>query len=344
MNEKRKSQVTIKDIAKHLGVSFSTVSKALNDDPLVAEDTRKRVHEKAAEMGYFPNLMAIGLRSNQTKTIGMILNDIENPTRSHIIKRISMDMARYGYTSFIFDSSYDEAIERKNIINMLSRLPDSVIISPVNTNFKNLALLEDIFDRTIILSKKKNQVQAHYVHMDHIRGGYIAASTMLAMGHTQNLVIMEPTSYPSGAQYYEGVKQAYRDHGLELDPSMLFYGYPSIEDGRKIITSLYDQQNKIFKRIFTGVIASNDMIAIGVYKAAVELGIKIPGDISVIGCDDDPIASLVSPQLTTLIYPKEKIADCCSEILVNKLVKNNSEMKHFSLEPELVVRDSIRKI
>ena len=344
MNEKRKSQVTIKDIAKHLGVSFSTVSKALNDDPLVAEDTRKRVHEKAAEMGYFPNLMAIGLRSNQTKTIGMILNDIENPTRSHIIKRISMDMARYGYTSFIFDSSYDEAIERKNIINMLSRLPDSVIISPVNTNFKNLALLEDIFDRTIILSKKKNQVPAHYVHMDHIRGGYIAASTMLAMGHTQNLVIMEPTTYPSGAQYYEGVKQAYRDHGLELDPSMLFYGYPSIEDGRKIITSLYDQQNKIFKRIFTGVIASNDMIAIGVYKAAVELGIKIPGDISVIGCDDDPIASLVSPQLTTLIYPKEKIADCCSEILVNKLVKNNSEMKHFSLEPELVVRDSIRKI
>lgn len=342
MNEKKKSKVTIKDIAKHLGVSFSTVSKALNDDPLVAEDTRKKVHEKAAEMGYFPNLMAIGLRSNQTKTIGMILNDIENPTRSHIIKRISMDMAKYGYTSFIFDSSYDEVVERKNIINMLSRLPDSVIISPVNTNFKNLALLEDIFDRTIILSKRKSQVSAHYVHMDHIRSGYIAASTMLSKGHTQNLVIMEPTSYPSGAQYYEGVKQAYRDHGVALNTNLILYGYPSIEEGRKIITNLYDEHNRNFTLDFTGVIASNDMIAIGVYKAATQLGLKIPEDLSVIGCDDDPIASLVTPQLTTLIYPKEKIADYCSEILVDRLVKNNPGMKHYSLEPQLVMRNSIK--
>ncbi len=187
MANRAEPNITIKNIAEQLGVSFSTVAKALNNDPLVKEETRKRVHEKAAELGYLPNSLAQGLRSKTTKTIGVILNDIENPTRTHIVKRISVDLAKYGYTTLIFDSLYDLAIERKNISTALSRMPDSIVISPVSIHAENLSLLSNMYDRTVILSRMYEAVPANYVHMDHKRGGYISASTMLNNGHSRNL-------------------------------------------------------------------------------------------------------------------------------------------------------------
>lgn len=339
-----KKNVTIKDVAKSLGVSFSTVAKALNDDPVVAEETRKRVHEKAKEMGYLPNLMAVGLRSNSTRTIGIILNDIENPTRSYIIKRISMELVRHGFTSFIFDSSYSESIEKQNIKNLISRIPDCIIISPVNTNSGNIELLKGLYDRTIILSNIQEKIPANYVHMDHIRGGYISARCMLSNGHRNNLIIMEPLSYPSGSQFYQGVHQAYIEAGVEINPNLISYGYPSINAGINAIREKFDEQNNRFKIDFTGIIASNDMFAIGVYKAANLLGFNIPDDFSVIGYDDHPIASLLNPQLSTLYYPKEDVAKLCIEILTSRLINNKTEIRKFTLEPELVCRNSIKKI
>ena len=340
----RKSNVTIKDIAKKLGISFSTVAKALNDDPVVAEETRKRVQEKAREMEYFPNLMAIGLRSKSTRSIGMILNDLENPTRSYILKKISMEMVQHGFTPFIFDSAYDENIERQNILNLLSRMPEGILISPVTKQFTNIHLLEKVYDRTIILSKENEGIPTNYVHMDHIKGGYIAASTMLALGHTKNLIIMEPPDYPSAVQFNIGVTQAYKDFGLLLDEKYISYAFPNMDGGAKAVVNFFDSGKHQFKHFITGVIASNDLMAIGVYKAAQQIGISIPNDISVIGYDDLPIASLVTPQLSTLIYPKEKIARHCTDILLSKLQNNDPTIFKFSLEPDLILRKSITDI
>lgn len=338
----KNSQITIKDIAKSLGISFSTVAKALNNDPVVADETRKRVQKKAKEMGYFPNRMAIGLRSNVTRTIGIILNDLENPTRSYIVKKISIEMIKNGFTSYIFDSSYDESIERQNILNLLSHIPDSVIISPATTDFHNLKLMKDLYNRTIILSNIQDNIPANYVHMDHIMGGYISAKKMLSSGHEKNLLIMESLEYPSGDQFYKGVQKAYKEFGLEIDQDLISFGNPSITDGMRSVLEKLDPQKRMPD--FSGVIASNDMFAIGVYKAAQQIGFRIPEDISVIGYDDHPIASLVTPQLTTLYYPKEDVASLCITILISKLINNDTMINRFTLEPKLVNRNSIRKI
>lgn len=337
----RGSDITIKDIAKRLGVSFSTVAKALKDDPVVAEETRKRVHQTAKEMGYFPNLMATGLRSKETRSIGIILNDIENPTRSYIIKKISMAMVQHGFTPFIFDSSYDQKLEQQNIINLLSRLPECILVSPVKNNLKNIKLLKNFYDRTIILSKENESVPTSYVHMDHVNGGYIAAKTMIEMGHTQNLIIMEPPDYPSAVQFCQGVNKAYQEKGIPTNQLHFFYSFPNMEGGVSAVKEYYDRSLSKFTIPITGIIASNDLMAIGVYKAALELGIKIPEDISVIGYDDLPIASLVTPQLSTLSYPKEKIAEHCTNIILAKLIDHDTTNFIYSLEPDLILRDSI---
>ena len=339
-----KSNITIKDIAKRLGISFSTVAKAMKDDPVVADETRKRVQETAREMGYYPNLMAIGLRSKSTRSIGVILNDLENPTRSYIIKKISMEMVRHGFTPFIFDSAYDENIERQNIINLLSRIPECILISPVKKDFTNVRLLEEFYDRTIILSKENESIPTNYVHMDHTKGGYIAATTMLKMGHLNNLIIVEPPDYPSAVQFYEGVKRAYNEADKVLRNEYISYGFPNLDGGANAVINFYDERSAKFKYPITGIIASNDLMAVGVYKAAMKLGLKIPDDISVIGYDDLPIASLVTPQLSTLSYPKEKIAEHCTDIFLSKMLKNDPSIFKFSLEPDLIMRDSIKDI
>ena len=341
---RKKASITIKDIADQLGVSFSTVAKALKDDPVVAERTRLLVQEKATEMGYIPNLMASGLRSKSTRSIGIVLNDLENPTRSHIIKKITLGMADHGLTAFIFDSSYDASLEQKNIISLLSRNPEAIIISPVEAKLKNIRLLENVYANTIILSRPVEGIPANYVHMDHRQGGYISASAMLARGHKKNLIIMEPLSYPSGAQFLEGVTRAYKEYGAQLSPENLVYCLPSLEITIRVILNLYNQENRSFKVPFTGVIASSDIAAAGVYQAAREIGIKIPEEISVIGYDDLPLARLLEPPLTTLSYPMEEIASLCVDLLVTKVVNQENGLKNISLKPKLVARDSVRDI
>ncbi len=343
MNNKKEIDITIKYIAEQLGVSFSTVAKALNDDPVVKEETRKRVQDKAAELGYYPNILAKGLRSKVSKTIGIILNDIENPTRSHIVKRISVDLAKYGYTTLIFDSQYDLDIEKRNILNVLSRMPDCVVISPVSKDIVNLSLLNNIFDRTVILSMMFDNIPANYVHMDHKHGGYISASAMLNYGHTRNIIFVEPIDFPSSVQFLDGVKLAYKEKDVPFDEDLVIYRIPSIENGCDAICSLYDSKKKGFTIPFTGVIANYDMYAFGVYKAAIKLGFKIPGDISVIGYDDNPMASMLTPPLTTMFMPSESVAAHCSAILLSKLVDKDPTIKSYDLKPYLVERDSIKR-
>jgi LacI family transcriptional regulator len=338
------TNITIKNIAEQLGVSFSTVAKALNDDPSVKEETRLRVKQKAAEMGYLPNVIAKGLRGKTTKTVGIILNDIENPTRTHIVKKILVDLAEHGFTTLIFDSLYDLAIERNNIITVLSRRPDAVVISPVSIHSENLSLLSNIFDRTVILSREFESVPANYVHMDHKRGGYIATKTMINSGHQCNIIFTEPADFPSSEQFLAGVHQAYAEHGITCHEEMMIYGTPSMQVGFRGIIDLYDRQEKQFKISFTGIITNCDLYAFGVYQAIGEIGLNIPEDVSVMGYDDIPMAAMTIPPLTTMHNPIEEIAAHCSDILISKLVYREPVIKSFSIAPYLIERASIKKI
>ncbi|HBE76440.1 MAG TPA: hypothetical protein DDW65_01450 [Firmicutes bacterium] len=344
MKNKEEKNVTIKSIAKELGISFSTVSKALNDNPLVNKDTKQRVLEKAEELNYSPNILARGLRSKDTKSIGIILNDLENPAHANIVKKIAIDLTPYGYTTLLCDSQFDQSIERNNILTVLSKMPDSVIISPVSLKPDNLFLLSNMLDKTILLDHVSNSIQTNYVHVNHLRSGYISAMTMLKNGHTQNIILTAPIDFPGSAQYVEGVKEAYKESQVTFSDQMITQCIPSLENGYKAMLDNFNQHGANFKDKFTGVISFCDSMAYGVYKAALRLGLKIPDDVSVIGYDDNPLSFFSSPPLTTIHLPKERIASHCSEILISKLVNNETSMKFFSLEPYLVERGSVRKI
>ena len=334
--------VTIKSIAKDLGISFSTVSKALNNNPLVKEETRRLVLDTAKEMGYTPNSLAKGLRSNSTKTIAVIFNDIENPALTYIFRNISIEMANHGYTTMIFDSQFSEKQELANILTVLSRQPDFVILEPTTTNPKNLNLLSGITQLLILQGGRYESVICHHVDVDYAQGGYMAACEMLSKGHRDCLVITTPLTIPISSQFVIGIKRAFEEYGVPFHDNMIKDTCnSSIMGGFQIMNELWDHELGCFSVPFTGVLTFDDTLAHGVYKAASQFGLRVPEDISVIGFDDNPLSAFSMPPLTTIHLPREKMAESCISILNAVLLENRTDTCVFSLEPYLVKRSSV---
>ena len=253
MNTENKP-VTIKSIAKELGISFSTVSKALNGNPAIREETRKMVADKAQEMGYRPNSLAKGLRGNSTKTIAVIFNDIENPSLTYIFRNISIQMANYGYTTMIFDSQFNEKTERANILTVLSRQPDFIILEPASNSMENLKLLEGMEHRLILQGARYESINCHHIHVDYFQGGYLSACEMLSKGHRSCLILTEPLSFPISAQFVLGIRKAYHEYQIPFHEDCIITTYSSIQNGFRIMQELWNEEEKQYRLPFTGVL------------------------------------------------------------------------------------------
>ncbi len=340
----RNKSVTIKSIAEELKISFSTVSKALNHNPAIKTETRQAVIKKAKEMGYTPNSLAKGLRSNTTETIAIIFNDIENPVLTYVFRDISTKMAEYGYTTIILDSQFSEKIERANILTVLSRQPDFIILEPASINPENLALLSEMSNRLILQGTQYDALNCHHVHVDYAYGGYISACEMLSKGHRDCLVITERLSFPTSEQFVQGIEKAFEEYGLSFDRSRVKTGHSSITEGFTIMQELWTPAENAFSMPITGVITFDDNFAYGVYKFATNNNLNIPNDISVIGFDDNPISAFSMPALTTIHLPKEKMAENHMRILHSVLLKGRTEICVFSAAPTLVSRGSVKNL
>lgn len=343
MNTENKP-VTIKSIAKELGISFSTVSKALNGNPAIREETRKMVADKAQEMGYRPNSLAKGLRGNSTKTIAVIFNDIENPSLTYIFRNISIQMANYGYTTMIFDSQFNEKTERANILTVLSRQPDFIILEPASNSMENLKLLEGMEHRLILQGARYETINCHHIHVDYFQGGYLSACEMLSKGHRSCLILTEPLSFPISAQFVLGIRKAYHEYQIPFHEDYIITTYSSIQNGFRIMQELWNEEEKQYRLPFTGVLTFNDTLAYGVYQSAVQNGLRIPEDISVIGFDNNPVSAFSNPPLTTIHLPKEKMAESCMSVLNSVLIENRKEICVYTLVPNLVARSSVQTL
>lgn len=336
--------VTIKSIAEEMGISFSTVSKALNNSEFVKEETRHAVLEKAREMGYAPNMMARGLRNKTTKTIGAIFNDVENTVWTHMFKNISIEMAKYSYTTLIGDGQFDETIERSGILSFLSRLPDFVILSPATAKTENLSLFSGMMDRLIVLGQQIPDINCHYVDVDYAVGGYLSACELLQNGHRHNIIFTVPPEFPISGQYVQGIRRAYKEYGVPFDEERLIYMHTSIDNGCRAIMELWDESRGEFRIPFTGVMTFCDLMAHGIYKGIMRLGKRIPEDISIIGHDDNPLSEFSMPPLTTVHLPTEKMTESCLVIMKSVLLENNRKICHYFLEPSFIRRGSVRQM
>ena len=332
--------VTIKSIAAALGVSFSTVSKALNGDPLISEQTRLMVEEKAREMHYTRNYFARSLRQKDSRTVAIIVNDIDIPAYGEMVAMISGALAPHGYTTMISDSQYNEEFERNSIQNVLSRMPEAVIIAPADPLGTNMQLLSGLRQQTLVMGDMQDVEGANTVNVDHRLAGRISAQHLIENGHTKNLVFGGPEGYQSSEYYMAGVRDVYAEKGLALDSSLVYRFKPDTKTAHDCFLKAWNAA----PGSFDGAICFCDSMALGIYQAARELGLKIGEDISVIGYDDNYTNEFTDPPLTSVHLPKDLAAEHCVKFIINRLINADESQYSFTLQPHLSDRGSVKKL
>lgn len=335
--EKERGRVTIKSIADELGISFSTVARALDNNPVVRQETRELVQRKAKEMNYTRNYFAQSLRQKSTKTVSIILNEIDIPAYGEMISMISAELAEHGYTTLISDSRYSEEAERTCIETVLTRMPEAVIISPANPESQNMELLRPLLSNTLILGELSDLSDANTLAAGHRRAGWLSAQHMLSFGNTRNLIFCGPEDFQSSQLFCLGIQDAYSEKGLVLRDEDIFWFKPNEQRSAKQFTQVWTERHGEID----GVICFCDSMAFGIYRAARQLGLRIPEDISVIGYDDNSLNDFTAPPLTSIHMPKDLVAQHCSQFVLNRLLHGDTEKHSFVLEPYLVERNSV---
>ena len=331
--------VTIKSIAEALGISFSTVSKALNGDPAISETTRLTVEKKAKEMNYTRNYFAQSLRQKGSRTVAIIVNDIDIPAYGEMIAIISGKLAAHGYTTMVSDSRYSEEFERSSIRTVISRMPEAVIVAPADPSGPNLKLLESMYQNTLVLGDIGDMAQVSSLTVDHRLAGLLTARHLLKNGVQHNLILGGPEGYQSSELYLAGLRDGYQEFGIPFPENRVLRFRPDQQTAYRRFVELWQEE----PGFCDGVACFCDSMAFGIYRACRELDLRIPEDISIIGYDDGPANEFTAPPLTSIHMPKDLVGAQCAQFVINRLVSGDSQLHKCKLEPHLVDRGSVVK-
>ncbi len=326
--------VSARDVADAAGVSVSTVSRALSSPDQVAQLTRDRVRAAAAELGYRPNPTARGLRLGRNHALGLIVPDLENPFFASITKGVQARAQRAGYVVVVTDSNEDPDAESDMVAALAQRTDGLLLCSPRSEDAAVAQMTEGI--PTVVINRVVPGMAS--IAADDTDGARQALGHLRALGHRRIAVAAGPVRSWSGGRRAAGL-QAAREAAGDVELIELGHFLPYFSGG--FAAADYAVASRA-----TAVLAFNDLMAMGLVSRLRSRAIRVPQDISVIGCDDIPVAQLVDPALTTVRIPRINLASRAVDLLISSLEEPaGAPPSHvaFSLPVELVIRDSTRE-
>ncbi len=328
---------TIKDIAARAGISYATVSRALNNKYGVSQHTREKVTALAKEMGYQPNAIARGLVNRATMTIGLIIPDITSPFYPRVALGIEDRLLKAGYNLFLCNTSWNANRERDYLNNLIQKQVDGLIISSMTLLAEDIESYVPSEMPLVYVSSFPEGTKRSYVIIDNVKGADMAVSHLLSRKRRRIAFIGSEQERHSLEDRLSGYRKALNRAGIEISEDIIVLDKFQEQSGYKIIRDLIE--NGI---VPDGVFAENDLIAMGVVQGVQDSGYRVPEDVAVIGFDDIPIASHPDIQLSTIHQPKYRIGAYAAEILLRQLEKEPSEkeIERITLQPELLVRRS----
>jgi len=345
-NKKIQTKVTIRHVAAAAQVSLSTVSRALRNDPRANKQTRERITKIAEELNYYPDSLAKGLRQNKTNTIGIIFNDLSNPFYSEILSVIGERLNKTNYSMLISYSHYDTAQERANIISMLSKRVDGIIMSPIDDKSENIELLNKSNVEYVLIDCYPYFDNIGYAFSEHGKGATLATEYLITRGHEYILLMTGPPERCMAGHFINGYTSALKKHNIKVNKDLIVHAQDlSIDSGYHTFKDILTGEGEINGHLdFTAVVTISDLLAIGIYKVANELGFRIPDDYSIIGYDNIELTSVLTPPLTTIHQPRKRIGIESLAMLIHNIENEAKERKKLAFPPYLVKRGSVRAI
>jgi len=329
------SHTTLKDIGKEIGVSATTVSRALNNKPDISYETKQKIKEVAERLGYSPNALARSLKAKKTGSIGVLIADIADAFFAPIVKGIENTAREMGYSIILCDTSEEYEQEKIALEMMLEKRVDGLLITPSQTEYKDILELKRRKIPFVLIGRYFDLVESDYVITDDIKGAFSAIDYLIKKGHKKILFINGPNYISSAKERLVGYKRALQENAILFDKSLVKEDALKMEDGYRIMKEVLSSGTK-----FTAVFAYCDFVILGVMQALEEAKLKVPEDIAIVGYDDVAFARFLQVPLTTVHIPKYELGKEAMRLLKKKIEGEIKEPQNVILPTRLVIRKS----
>ncbi|WP_078412137.1 LacI family DNA-binding transcriptional regulator [Priestia abyssalis] len=327
---------TISDVAKLSGLSKTTVSRVINNHSYVSKEKKELVMKAMKELNYTPNPSARRLRGNLTTILGVIVPRIVNPFFSSLVNAIEQAAYKKGYQVLICQSNEDKAKELAFLNLLKTKQVDGVIMTSIENDWDVIESYRE-YGSILLCNDYVNQAVVPMIRLDQTKGAYLGAKHLIERGHLK-------IAYCTGGLFDEqgkgkdrnqGFQKALHEAGIKINPKWIFIDQHTIEDGKQVIKQILEMDDRP-TAIFTG----SDEVAGGIMIGAKERGLTIPDDLAIIGFDDQPIAEILDPKLTTIRQPVDQMGEKSVEVIIEMLDNPEMEIKSYELPIELIVRQS----
>ncbi|MBO9634927.1 MAG: LacI family DNA-binding transcriptional regulator [Chitinophagaceae bacterium] len=337
-------EVTIYDIARHLNLSATTVSRGLKDHPTISKQTRKKIAEAALLLGYRSNTFASSLRSKRTNTIGVIVPRLNSQFMSGVLAAMEHTASREGYNLLITQSLEKEEKEKVNANIMFNKRVDGLLIS-LAYDTKSVQHLQPFLEKKIpivFFDRTWDLPTCTSVTVDNYKAAYDATKHLLDQGCRRVLHLAGTKERNVYADRLRGYRHALRDANITYNEKLVLFSQLLESDG--VAAAAYILNMKPDQRP-DAVFGSNDTASAHCMLALMEAGIRIPEDIAIVGFNNDPISRVVKPALSTVDYSSQHLGDIAMMSLIEHLngMKGATNTNSIILKSELIVRDSSRK-
>jgi LacI family transcriptional regulator len=336
--------VTIKDIGKALGLSTSTVSRALRDSYEISPETKKLVLECAEKLNYRPNPIALSLKERKTRSIGVVVCEIANSFFSQVINGIESVAYDKGYNVIISQSheSYDR--EMVDLQFLSSRGVDGILIS-VSTETSDYEHIRNLHEKglpIVLFDRIAPGIDTHVIIVDNFKGAYEATEHLIVNGYKKIAAICTSEFLSITTERLAGYKEALNSNGMKVKPEYIkhcFYGgmiFSEVEEAINQLMTLTDPPD--------AVIALSDKLTLGSVKTFKRRGLHIPQDIALVGFSNSDFAEITDPPLTIVRQPAFEMGKAATELLL-RLIESKRPVTEFEkrvLSPEFIVMESGR--
>ncbi len=339
---KPKKDITIYDIAQKLSVSSATVSRALKDNPAINKHTRKKIQDTARQLGYRHNTFASSLRKQKTNTIGVIVHELNSNFITSVLAGIEKVTTEAGYDLIIAHSSESFDKEAANASNLFHKRVDGLIAS-LAFNTKGLEHYRPFEEKgipVVFFDRVEERSDSTKVIIDNYKCGYQATQHLIEQGCKKIVLVTASLKRNVYAQRHKGYMDALFDNNIPFEKELVLIKDLSEQCGVEAAMQILNM-----KPLPDGAFITNDFSAAVCMQTLKEHGIHIPGDIAIVGFNNDAISKIIEPQLTTIHYPGTDMGEIAARNLINHL-RGVSSMKHTQtivVRSELIIRKSSLK-
>lgn len=337
-------EVTLKEIAENLGISITTVSKALKDYPDVSKSTKALVKQEAKRLHYKPNVFAVNLRTKQSKTVGLIIPEVVHHFFSSVVNGIIEQAEKKGYLVIILQSNESFKLEKKQIDLLISKRVDGIMISlaSTTTDISHLQEVKDLQIPLVMFDKISKLVDCSKIIINDREAAYVATKHLIDSGCKRIAHFRGALLPQNSIDRFLGYKKALEDHGLTYDSSLIYMcENVNYEEGRVAAKQLLNDHDDV-----DGIFAITDLVAVGAIAVFNERGVQVPDDISIMGFSNWFVSQAITPSLSTIDQPGYEMGKKTFKLLYKEMKAKKSEETFEPLtkvlETSLIIRNSTK--